>query len=113
MKILLVGQAIVNTVLIIFIIFEVDTGKNGPKFGLYRMLFLAPTLGAKLVLILQAYEFLSMIIIIKAQKNKNLALIMYEIHNDHNYKSFIKKEKVLKVVYIIISLIFYVDELGM
>ena len=50
-------------------------------------------------MLIQAYEFLVMLLIIKKQQRKSLGELMYEVNNERSYKSFLLKERIMKYVF--------------
>ena len=51
-------------------------------------------------MLMQAYEFISMIQIIQIQQKKSLSEIMYEINNQTSYKTFLHREIITKRIFV-------------
>ena len=97
-KVLQVAQGFVNTIFLVLIFKEAEVEEPW-QHGALRTIMIIPDLGGRVIMLIQAYEFLVMLVIIKKQQNLSLGEIMYEVNNEQSYKSFLLKERIMKYVF--------------
>ena len=94
----------------LFLVLIVFDAKLDDKPILFKILWVlqgVPAFTASAVTYLQVYEWISMIIIIKFQKNKPMAQIMYEVNNSEKFIIFQSKERILKYFSIVMIIAVY------
>ena len=67
---------------------EVTLNNHKVLYAGLGVVFAIPNLAGRFIMLMQAYEWISMINIITTQKNKNINEIMYEINNSESFKLF-------------------------
>ena len=96
---------------LVFIIFDYgpyDKNMNTYRFN-YVLVMVIPSLFGRITVLMQAYEWITMVYIIATQKSKSQGEIMYEINN--SYKSFQNREIKFKWFYFTLLCLFFALDL--
>ena len=97
MQFVSVLQSIMNFSMLVMIIFDVIIYPQ--TLPILIITYMVPLILGRFIQILQAYEWVIMINIIREQRAKTLEEIMFEVNNSSSHVKFLKKERRTKRIF--------------
>ena len=97
MQFVSVLQSIMNFSMLVMIIFDVIIYPQ--TVPILTITYMVPLILGRFIQILQAYEWVIMINIIREQRAKTLEEIMFEVNNSSSHVKFLKKERRTKRIF--------------